>query len=406
MTEDIVIDLSQSKDLFVVARNSTEVYRGKAADVREVGRELGVHYLLEGSIQPSEGRIKVTAQLIDARTGGGVWSTRYNRPAADLFEVQRDVTSSIAATLIGYQGTLAQSERNLIRRKPPESLTAYEHYLLGMEAKHGGSSGSVTKEGLEEAERRFRKALEIDPQLARAYVGLAYILEYRLELGLGGTPAENIAALAEIARKAVQLDPNDGEAQLVLGHLYSYQGLSEQAREQYARAEALAPSSADVLILIAWYLPPMGETRRAVDLAERALKLNPNYHAWYNQGLRYVYFYDRQFEKAARYGALVPAPAVADHAYNAAARAMTGDLDGARSSVAEVARLDPSWNAERFISEAGGLPDDVAQIYIEGAQKAGLSACASADELEKSPGIRRIKVCDAERARKVAGTAP
>ena len=166
ITEDIVTDLAHSKDLFVVARNSTKVYRGKPADVRNVGRDLGVRYVLEGSIQPLGDQIRVTAQLIDTRTGGHVWSDRYDRPATDLFKVQSDVTEKIAATLTGYEGAVAEAERSLIRRKPPSDLTAYDTYLLGMEAKH-----KVTKEGLDEGERLFRKALEIDPQLARAYVG-------------------------------------------------------------------------------------------------------------------------------------------------------------------------------------------------------------------------------------------
>ena len=126
ITEDIVTDLSHSKDLFVVARNSTEVYKDKPADVRSVGRDLGVHYVLEGSIQPLGDQIRVTAQLIDARTGGNVWSDRYDRPATDLFKVQSDVTEKIAATLTGYEGAVAEAERSLIRRKPPSDLTAYE----------------------------------------------------------------------------------------------------------------------------------------------------------------------------------------------------------------------------------------------------------------------------------------
>ena len=158
LTEDIITDLSQSKDLFVVARNSTEIYKGKPADIRNVGRDLGVHYVLEGSLRPIEDQIRVTAQLIDARTGGHVWSSRYDRPATDLFNVQSDVTEKIAATLTGYEGAVAEAERLLVRRKLPSDLTAYDTYLLGMEAKH-----KVTKEGLEEAEGLFRKAIELDP---------------------------------------------------------------------------------------------------------------------------------------------------------------------------------------------------------------------------------------------------
>ena len=148
-----------------------------------------------------------------------------------------------------------------------------------MAAKHGGAGGGVTKEGLDEAERLFRKALEIDPQLARAYVGLAYVYEYRLDFGLG-TPADNLAKLIEVARNAVRLDPSDGESQLVLGHAFAYQGMGDQALEQFAKAEALAPNNADLLILIAWVAPQLGQPDRGVALAEKALQLNPNYPYW------------------------------------------------------------------------------------------------------------------------------
>ena len=249
VTEDIVTDLSHSKDLFVVARNSTEVYRGKPTDMRNIGRDLGVRYVLEGSIQPSGDQIRVTAQLIDTRTGGHVWSDRYDRPATDLFNVQNDVTGKIAATLTGYEGAVAEAERSLVRRKPPSDLTAYEYYLLGMEAKHGGK---VTKEGLNEAERLFRKALELDPKLARAYVGLVWVQVYLIDLGLAPSVEEALSKMMEAAEKAVQLDPNDGETHLALGAAYAYQGKREQSLAEFGKAETLAPSNADVLLIVAW----------------------------------------------------------------------------------------------------------------------------------------------------------
>jgi TolB-like protein/Tfp pilus assembly protein PilF len=399
VTEDIVADLAQSKDLFVVARNSTEVYRGKAVDVREVGSALGVKYVLEGSIQPSSTHIKVTTQLIDARTGGHVWSSRYHRPVTDLFEVQRDVTEKIAATLAGYQGAVVQAERTLIRRKRPGSLTAYEYYLLGMEAKHGGASGAVTKEGLNEAERLFRLALGIDPQLARAYVGLAYVYEYRMELELGGTYSENLAEIETAARKAIQLDPNDGEAQLVLGHYFVYKGLADQAIEQFARAEALSPSSADVAILIAWFLPSLDQPERASMFADRALQLNPNYPVWYNQGLRFAYFYNRQFEKAVKYTRLVPKPVAADHAYLAASSAMIGDMATAKAAAEDVVRANPDWSVEQYLTDSGGFPDRVAQIFVEAARKAGVAACVPVGRVAAVPNLKNVKSCDEERAK-------
>jgi len=398
MTEDIITDLSHSKDLFVVARNSTEIYRGKPGDIRNVGRDLGVHYVLEGSIQPSGDQIRVTAQLIDARTGGHVWSSRYDRPATDLFNVQSDVTEKIAATLAGYEGALAEAERSLVRRKPPQDLTAYETYLLGMEAKH-----KVTKEGLDEGERLFRKALEIDPELARAYVGLAYIYEYRIDLGLGPSAADNLTKLIEAARNAVRLDPNDGETQLVLGHAFAYQGKADQALEQFTKAEALAPNNADLLILIAWFLPQLGQPDRAVELTEKALKLNPNYPYWYNEGLRYIYFFGRQFDKSAKYSKLITEPFALDYAFLAAASAMAGDMAGAKVAAAEVAQLDPDWSVEKYMSDGGGFPENVAILLVDGARKAGVVACVPADKLPAVPSLIHLKACDEERNHQAAG---
>ena len=398
ITEDIVTDLSHSKDLFVVARNSTEVYRGKPADVRTVGRDLGVRYVLEGSIQPSGDQIRVTAQLVDTRTGGQVWSNRYDRPATDLFTVQSDVTEKIAATLTGYEGAVAEAERSIIRRKPPTDLTAYDTYLLGMEAKH-----KVTKEGLDEGERLFRKALEIDPQLARAYVGLAYIYDYRIDLGLGISVADNLTKLMEAARNAVRLDPNDGETQLVLGHAFAYQGMADQALEQFAKAEALAPNNADLLINIAWFLPQFGQPDRAVELTEEALKLNPNYPYWYNQELRLAYFFGRQFDKSVKYAKQVTTPFPTDYAYLAAASAMAGDMAGAKVAAAQVVRLDPNWSVEKYLSDGGGYPDDAAMLFIETARKAGVAACVPADKLSSMPNLIHIKACDEERTHQAAG---
>lgn len=401
MTLDITTDLSQSKDLLVVAHNSAEIYRGKAADVRDVGRELGVRYVLQGSIQPSDNRIRITVQLIDARSGENVWSTRYNRPVADIFEVQSNVTDSIVATLAGYEGAMAQVERKLIRRKPPSVLMAYDHYLLGVEAKHGGAPGGVTKEGLDEAERRFLKALEIDPQLARAYVGLSYVYEYRLDLGFG-VPAENGARLIEFANKAVALDPNDAEAQMVLGHAFAYQGLADQALQQFARAEALAQSNADVLILIAWYLPQLDQSQRAAALVERALQLNPNYPAWYNQGLRYVYFFGGEFDKSVRFVKLVPNPNPLDYAFLASASAMLNDMPAAKAAAAELHRREPTWNVEAYLSENGAFPEKSAAMFVDAARKAGVPACAPAEQMDENATFIRLKICDEERAQNLA----
>src|SRR6476660_3653679 len=271
-------------------------------------------------------------------------------------------------------------------------IGAYESYLLGMEAKH-----KVTKEGLDEGERLFRKALEIDPELARAYVGLAYVYTYRLDLGLGTSVADNLTKLIDAARNAVRLDPNDGETQLVLGDAFAYQGMADQALEQYAKAEALAPNNADLLILIAWHLPQLGQPDRAVELTEKALKLNPNYPYWYNQALRYAYFFSRQFDKSVKYAKQVTTPFATDYAYLATASAMAGDMTAAKVAAAQVVRMDPNWTVEKYLSDGGGYPDDAAMLFIEAARKAGVAACVPADKISSMPNLVHIKACETTR---------
>ena len=394
ITEDIITDLSHSKDLNVIARNSTEVYKGKPVDVRQIGRDLNVKYVLEGSIQSLGERIRVTAQLIEAASGSHVWSERYDRPVDDLFAVQNDVTQRIAATLTGYEGAVAEAERSLVRRKPPRDLTAYQYYLLGMEAKH-----KVTKEGLNEAERLFRKALELDPQLARAYVGLVDVQFYLVDLGLAPSVEDALSKMMDAGEKAVELDPDDGKTHLALGIANTYHGKPQQALAEFDRAETLSPSDADLLLVIAWSIPGFGETERAVSLVERALKVNPHYPDWYNQGLSYVFFFGEQYDKSVKYRLLVKEPLALDYAFLAMGYAYLDRVGEAETAAANVKKLDPNWIAERYLSDAGGFAETEAELLINGARKAGLPDCVPADKFKDMPNLIRVKSCDEQRAK-------
>jgi TolB-like protein/class 3 adenylate cyclase/Tfp pilus assembly protein PilF len=397
ITEDIITDLSHSKDLIVIARNSTEVYKGQPVDIRQIGRDLNVKYVLEGSIQSLGERIRVTAQLIEAASRSHIWSERYDRPVDDLFAVQNDVTQRIAATIAGSEGAVAEAERTLLRRKPPANLTAFDTYLLAMEAKH-----KVTRESLIEAEGLFRKALELDPQLARAYYGLATVQMYLIDLGLAPSVEETLSKMMAAAQKAVELDPDDGKTHLALGGAYAYQGKAEQALAEFDRAETLSPSDADLLLVIAWTIPAFGESERAVSLAEKALKLNPHYPDWYNQGLSLVFFFGEQYDKAVKYRLLVKEPAALDYAFLAMAYAYLGRTGDAEAAAANVKKLDPTWIAERYLSEAGGYAEKEAQLFVNGARMAGLPACVPADKLKQMPNLIRVKSCNEDRA-KIAG---
>ncbi len=339
----------------------------------------------------------MTTQLIEAQSGSHVWSERYDRPVEDLFAVQNDLTQRIAATIAGSEGAVAEAERSVLRRKPPASLTAFDTYLLGMEAKH-----KVTKDSLLEAEALFRKALALDPKLARAHYGLATVQMYLIDLGLAPSVEEALSKMLDAAEKAVQLDPNDGNSHLALGGAYAYHRKAEQALAEYARAEALSPSDADLLLVIAWSIAGLGQPERAVSLAERSLKLNPHYPDWYNQGLSVVYFFGEQYDNSAKFRLLVKEPLAPDYAFLAMAYAYLGRASDATAAAAKVMMLDPTWIAERYLSEAGGYAEKEAELFVNGARKAGLPDCVPVDKLKDMPNLIRVKSCDQRRA-KISG---
>ena len=352
LTEDIIADLARYRDLIVIARSSTQRFKGLQTDAREVGRVLNVKYVLEGSIRSVRDRIRVTAKLIESQSGSHVWSERYDRPADDLFAVQNELMQSITAALGSYSGAVAEAERRLIRRKSPANLTAYDSYLLGVEAKH-----KVTKESLSEAEALLARSIELDPQLARAYVALVDTYWYQIDLGLTPSVDETAAKMLTAGERAVALDPGDGRTHYALGLAALYNGKVELAATEFKTAEALAPSDADTLLTIAWSLPGLGETDHAVELAERALTLNPHYPDWYNQGLSYVYFFGGDYDKSVKYRLLVKEPAAIDYAYLAMAYAQMGQEEKAAKAAAEAKRMSPAWIAEGYLNKSGGYPD-------------------------------------------------
>ena len=399
IAEDLIANLSHYKDLIAIASNSTAFYKGKQIDIRQIGRDLNAKYVVEGNIQSMGDQIRVTAQLIEAASGSQVWSERYDRPVNDLFAVQNEVTQRIAATLGSYEGAVAEAERRLIRRKPPANLSAFDTYLLA-----NGSTWThkVTKESLIEAEGLHRKALQLDPQLARAYLGLVFVQSYLIDFGWAPSVEEALSKMMEAAEKAVQLDPGDGDTHYALGLAYTYQGKWDQALAEFDRALALAPSDADLLLNIAWVIPQFGDLGRAVSLAERSLKLNPYYPDWANQGLRTVFFFGEQYDRAVKYGLLVKEPVALDYAFLAMGYAYLGRTGDAEAAAANVKKVDPTWIAERFLIEGGGWAEKEAELFVDGARKAGLPACVPADKLKDMPNKSRVKSCDQQRA-KIAG---
>ncbi|MER9215540.1 adenylate/guanylate cyclase domain-containing protein, partial [Mesorhizobium sp. M0663] len=196
LTEDIITDLARFPELEVVARNSTEVYKGKPVDARQVASALHVGFVLEGSIQRQNGRVRVTAQLIDAQTGNHLWSDRWDRPAEDVFAVQTEIAEQVTNRLGGGVGLIQAAGRAAAKRKRPENLNAYDYYLLGTE-----KIEKITIADEEEAIALLNRAVELDPGLARAWVELYHA--HGILAGFGINPESEIKAAADVAERAV-----------------------------------------------------------------------------------------------------------------------------------------------------------------------------------------------------------
>ncbi len=396
LTEDVITDLSRFRELFVIARNSTEVYKGRPVDVRQVARELGVQYVLEGSLQINGDQVRVTAQLIDGTTGNHVWAERYDRPLDDVFVVQDEVTKKIAGTLApSMGGVLTRAGRESARRKPPESLQAYENYLLGIEHKH-----RFTQEDNQKAHKLLAKAIELDPSLARAYVGLAMADSVAIDNGWTTSRQDSLDNMLKAVRTALSLDPSDGQAHLFLGTYYLYVGDMEQSLAEHDKALNLNPNDADVLVISAGDMTWFGRAEQAAELAERAVRINPNYPEWYGWGLLLAYFYDGQYDRALAVTRSRLNPDIWDYIYRPLIYAELGRKAEAATAVSELLKRNAEYSAEFWVSNVGAFAREIElNRFLDSHRKAGLPVCATEAQLTKYADMNRLEQCEQERAK-------
>jgi TolB-like protein/DNA-binding winged helix-turn-helix (wHTH) protein len=268
MAEDIITALSRNHLLFVIARNSSFTYKGRAVEVNQVGSELGVRYVLEGSVRKAGNRVRITGQLIDAGTGTHLWAERYDRDLSDIFALQDEITASVAMAI---GPAVAQAERERVARKPPENLDAWETYHRGLWhfLKQTPAENDLAKPF-------FQRAIELDPNFAPGYHGLA------LAHGWDANPyairpvAECVGLMRELSRKAVSLDDADAIGHYVLGTAFLLGGDPEGGRAELERAVSLDPNNA-------WAMAALGVTygfykrpREGLALMERALRASPH----------------------------------------------------------------------------------------------------------------------------------
>jgi adenylate cyclase len=350
ITEDITSDLSKISSLFVIARNSAFTYKGKAVKVQEVSREMGVRYVLEGSVRKAGAQVRITAQLIDATTGEHLWSERYDRAMQDIFALQDEIRQKIVTAL---KVKLTPEEHERFQRAPTNNLEAYDFYLRGQES--FVRAFLETKQELNErAQQMFEKAIELDPQYAAAYAGLAwtYFWFYRWSPGR----AQSLERALEVAQRAVALDDSLPLPHRTLSQVYGWKKQLDQAIVEAEQAIALDPNDADGYVTLGSIMVFAGRTEEAIGLIEKAMRRNPRYPPTYLLQLGTAYRAAGRYEEA-----LVPLKKVLAlnpnlnpaHFNLAICYAELNRMEEARAEVAEMLRLNPNASLDVFKQ---GLP--------------------------------------------------
>ncbi|TSD86088.1 adenylate/guanylate cyclase domain-containing protein [Mycobacterium sp. KBS0706] len=390
ITEDIITDLSRINEFDVIALNSTEAFKEKPVDVQKIGRQLGVGYVLEGSIQRQAERIRTTAQLISTTTGAHLWSERWDRPAEDLFAVQTDIAERVVIEFELTTGPIKAAELGAVRRRRPQSLTAYELELLGAE-----KLTSLTRERVAEATDLFRQAIAADPNYARAWNGLAWALTLAVNFG-ADTEASNRMAL-EAAEKAIALDPYDAGAHGALGEILGRRGELGHAKAEMDTALALNPGSFRILIYYLSWASSFGEPERGAEMADRAIRLNPNYPSWACGGLRYAYFMVGRYQDALRVMERQTPDNYSKFAWveRAGSFAALGRATEAQATVQEALKRYPNLTIEGHVNDPG-LNDVERQRLAETMRLAGFPACAPPEEMSKLDTPLRLSECAAK----------
>jgi TolB-like protein len=372
VVEEIIMALSRMRWLFVIARNSSFTYKGQAVDVRQVGRELGVRYVLEGSVRKAANRVRITGQLIDAATGANLWADRFEGALEDIFDLQDQIATSVVGAIAP---TLERAEIERAKRKPTESLDAYEHYVRGIASL---SHAPADRKANSDALGHFLKAIERDPDFAAAYGMAAWCYVWRKANGWVVDRASEYAEAERLARSAVALGRDDAVALARGGHALAFVvGELDDGMAFIDQALAINPNFAVGWMLSGLVCVYLGEPDKAIGRIERAMRLSPrdpfNFIAQTAYALAYFFsgHCDESLswaEKALRHH---PDYQLVLRVF-AAANAFVGRKDTARQALDRLRQLDPALRVsnirDRFPLRR---PEDLLR-FSEGLRKAGL----------------------------------
>jgi TolB-like protein/cytochrome c-type biogenesis protein CcmH/NrfG len=368
ISEDIITALSKLRWFFVIARNSSFTYKGKAVNVKEIGEQLGVRYVLEGSVRKEGERVRITAQLNDVATGSHIWAERYDRGLADVFAVQDEITEAIVAAI---EPQLYAAENFRARRKPPDSMDAWDLVMRAL-----SHYWRVTRQDATVAQALLEKAISIDPNYGQALGLLATSYCFSTHMAWQNS-AVAIPTAEEAARAAIATDNDDPWAHQALGYVNLFRRKFDDSLAEFETALRLNPNFSLGQAFYGLALAYCGRWQEANDAATRALRLSPRdpYWAVYSGVAAYAQFVGRHYEEAIRLsrdGIRQRGDFVGAYRILTASAGMAGQVDVARIALQELRRKQPNISLSWIASQIPFRHDVDREHYLEGFRRAGL----------------------------------
>ena len=372
MVEEIITALSRFRSLFVIARNSSFTYKGRPVDVKQIGRELGVRYILEGSVRKAANQVRIIGQLIDASTGAHLWADRFEGELEDVFGLQDQVTASVVSVIAPM---LEKAEIERVKRKPTESLDAYDCFLRGISKFHRFASREANAEAL----RLFIRAIELDPDFATAYAMAADCYVIRKSSVWRIDPAIEVAEAARFAQQAVELSRDDALALGTAGMALAFVVRDLDAGSTFIdRALGLNSNLAMAWFFGGWVKIWLGESDAAIKRITRAMRLSPldPYMPRMQNGTAHAHFFAGRYEEASSWAAMVLRERPNFHdglRIAAASNALAGRSEPAQKAVTRLRQLDPELRVSNLRDIQGPYrrPEDTAR-YEDAMRRAGL----------------------------------
>jgi TolB-like protein len=371
MVEEIITALSHFRQLFVIARNSSFTYKGRAVDVKQVGRELGVRYVLEGSVRKAANRVRITGQLVDTATGAHLWAERFDGGLSDIFNLQDQVTESVVGAIAP---AVEKAEIERAKRKPTDSLDAYALYLRGSDRLYQFASRQANDEAL----RLFNSAIELDPDFAAAYGRAALCYVWAKSNGWFSNTANEIAEVKRLAQRAVELGKDDATALGASGWALAYvvrdPGVGAALID---RALVLNSNSAEAWNFGGWVKTFLGEPEAAIERFARAMRLSPldPRVTGMRGGTAFAHFFLGRYDEAASWAAMAlqdnpdypPGLRIA-----AASNAMAGRPEQAHKAMTRLRQLNPALRVSTLKNLVGPWHAESLSRLEEGLRQAGL----------------------------------